>query len=203
MKYSTEVESRILLAAERVFYRKGKDGASMQEIAVEANITRTSLNYYYRTKDKLFEAVFRKTMMLFIPEIGSLINEDQSFRDFLINMVNVIIDTMMQNPHIPIFVLQELSSNPERMPKIVSDMGLSPDMAVSTFSRNEDLTNLSISPMDVVLNVISMSIFPFAAKPMLLALMFQGDEEAYYKAMGFRKEVIRQMIDTMLNSKVL
>ena len=51
-------ESRILEAAKEVFIAKGFDGARMQEIADTAEINKALLHYYFRNKDKLFEAVF-------------------------------------------------------------------------------------------------------------------------------------------------
>ena len=53
-------EQRILDAADAVFVRRGTDGARMQEIAAEAGVNKALLHYYYRTKDGLAEAVFRR-----------------------------------------------------------------------------------------------------------------------------------------------
>ncbi len=78
MEISNQTEIDILDAEEKVFYVKGKDGTSMQDIANEANITRTSLNYYYRSKDKLFEAVFRNALSYFVPKVAALMNSSLS-----------------------------------------------------------------------------------------------------------------------------
>ncbi len=81
MQLSNQAELKILDAAEKVFFTKGKDGASMQEIADEAGITRTSLNYYYRSKDKLFEAVFRNALSRFIPQLAELMQSTDSLTE--------------------------------------------------------------------------------------------------------------------------
>ena len=77
MELNTQTEQKILEAAEKVFYRNGKAGTSMQDIADEAGITRTSLNYYFRSKDKLFESVFRNAMGKFVPNIVAMLNADE------------------------------------------------------------------------------------------------------------------------------
>lgn len=200
METNTETEIKIMEAAEKVFYRKGKDGASMQDIADEVGITRTSLNYYYRSKDKLFEAVFRNTLALFVPEIAKLINKGKGFSEYLKALVQIIIDTMIKNPQIPIFVLQELSSNPYRMPQIINELGMSSNMADQLSKNDPLLKELHVDPRHLIMNVISMCIFPFAAKPMILNLMYDGNEDAYIEAMKERKELIPFMIDKMINT---
>jgi len=109
MALHTETEEKIISSAEKLFYQKGKAGTSMQDIADDAGINRTLLNYYFRSKDLLFEAVFRKAMGSFVPNLAAILNTDTSFEDYVPAMVGTIIDTMLENPQIPIFVLQELS----------------------------------------------------------------------------------------------
>ena len=151
---NTETESRIIEAAEKLFYQKGKAGTSMQDIADEAGINRTLLNYYFRSKDLLFEAVFGKAMMKFVPNLVSMLNSEISFTDFIPKMVNMIIDTMLENPQIPIFVLQEISSNPQRMPQIILDLGIEPRIAFDKFSKEKSLGNLpDIDPRQIMMNI--------------------------------------------------
>lgn len=195
---NTQSEEKILAAAEKVFYLKGKEGTSMQDIADEAGITRTSLNYYYRSKDKLFDVVFRSAMKQFIPKISMLMESDQPMVEYLPKLTEIIIDTMLAKPQIPVFVLQELTSNPERMPQIWAEMGVRPDQAIKRMKEDPVMASLPVDPRQLVINVISMCIFPFAAKPLLLNLMFENDEEAFLEAMRMRKNIIPTMIQNML-----
>ena len=124
MVLQTETEEKIIASAEKLFYQKGKAGTSMQDIADDAGINRTLLNYYFRSKDQLFEAVFRKALGGFVPDLAALMNTEISFEKYVPALVEKVIDTMLDNPQIPIFILQELSSNPERMPQIIKEMGI-------------------------------------------------------------------------------
>lgn len=191
---------KILEAAEKVFYSKGKDGASMQEIANEAGITRTSLNYYYRSKDKLFEAVFRNAMSQFVPNLADLMHASDSLSEYFPRMVEVIIDTIIEHPQIPVFVLAELTSNPGRMPQMISELGIHPAQVMQKMKGDERLNQLSIDPRQVMINLLAMCIFPFAARPMLVSIMYQGDEDAFIEAMKQRKKLIPQMIESMLKN---
>lgn len=199
MELSKLTEIKIVEAAEHLFYQKGKAGTSMQDIANKAGITRTLLNYYFRSKDKLFEAVFRKALGSFVPLLSEMLHSDRPFSEFLPKMIETIIDTMIENPQIPVFVLQELSSNPERMPQIIKEMGVNSDVATKKFTSDAAYGNLPFDPKHVIMNVISLCIFPFAARPVVREVLFNGDEEAYLEGMRDRKKILPQMIMKSLN----
>lgn len=199
MELITQTEYKILEAAEKVFYKKGKAGASMQDIAEEAHITRTSLNYYFRSKDILFESVFRKAMEKFVPSVVGMMNADISFEEYLPKMVNTIIDTFIDNPQIPIFVLQELSSNPSRMPEVMMDLGIKPETALKKFEEDPRFKNLPFDPRQIIINIISLCIFPFAARSVVQTVMFGDNEEEFIAAMEQRKIIIPKMIEKLIN----
>lgn len=199
MTLPTETEQRIIASAEKLFYQKGKAGCSMQHIADDAGINRTLLNYYFRTKDQLFEAVFRNALSRFIPGLASLLNSGISFREFVPRLITTIIDTMLEHPQIPIFVLQELSSNPDRMPQIMKEMGMDPDVVRRKLEEEpQNREGMHADPRQVILNLMSLCIFPFAAKPIITEILFKGDNEAYIAAMNQRKELLPKLAENFI-----
>ena len=203
MALQTETEEKIIVSAEKLFYQKGKAGTSMQDIADDAGINRTLLNYYFRSKDQLFEAVFRKALGSFVPDVAAMMKTDLSFAEYVPALVEKVIDTMLENPQIPIFVLQELSSNPERMPQIIKEMGIDPSLAMIKMG-GEDLVPSpgGMDPRQVILNLISLCIFPFAAKPVVLDILYKGDNEAYIQAMKERKILLPQIIKQIMSQNL-
>jgi len=202
MVLQSETEQKIILSAERLFYQKGKAGTSMQDIADDAGINRTLLNYYFRSKDKLFERVFRKALESFVPGIAALLHSEISFEKYMPAMVETIIDTMIQNPQIPIFVMQELSSNPQRMPQIIKEMGVDPAAAMEKMGKGAgNDRGGGMDPRQVIMNLISLCIFPFAAKPVVLDILFNGNNEAYIEAMKARKKIIPQLMNQLMSQK--
>ena len=201
MVLQTETEEKIIVSAEKLFYQKGKAGTSMQDIADDAGINRTLLNYYFRSKDQLFEAVFRKALGSFVPNLAALLDTDMAFESYVPAMVETIIDTMLENPQIPIFVLQELSSNPKRMPQIMKEMGIDPVRTIDNMGANVP-SIAGMDPRQVILNLISLCIFPFAAKPVVLDILYNGDEQAYIEAMKERKTLLPQIIKQILSQNL-
>ncbi|MBE9519178.1 MAG: TetR/AcrR family transcriptional regulator [Bacteroidetes bacterium] len=200
MVLQTDTEQKIIASAEKLFYQKGKAGTSMQDIADDAGINRTLLNYYFRSKDQLFEAVFRKAMGRFVPNLAAMLNSDISFEEYIPALVETVIDTMIENPQIPIFVLQELSSNQDRMPQIMKEMGIDPAFALKKMEEERVIkVTGGMDPRQVILNLISLCIFPFAAKPVVLDILYNGDNEAYIVAMKERKKIIPQLMKHLLS----
>lgn len=175
----------------------------MQDIADDAGINRTLLNYYFRTKDQLFEAVFKIALSSFVPNLASMLRSDMSFEEYVPFLVETVIDTMLDNPQIPIFVLQELSSNPERMPQIIKEMGVDPSLAIQKMERERVLEfEGGMDPRQVILNVISLCIFPFAARSVVTEILYNGDKELYIESMKQRKELLPKLVkEFMLKSR--
>ena len=200
MVLQTDTEQKIIASAEKLFYQKGKAGTSMQDIADDAGINRTLLNYYFRSKDQLFEAVFRKAMGRFVPNLAAMLNSDISFEEYIPALVETVIDTMIENPQIPIFVLQELSSNQDRMPQIMKEMGINPAFALKKMEEERAVqVTGGMDPRQLILNLLSLCIFPFAAKPVVLDILYNGDNEAYIVAMKERKKIIPQLMKHLLS----
>src|SRR4030095_3359762 len=71
-----DTEQRILDAAHAVFLRRGTAGARMQEIAKEANANSALLHYYFRSKERLAEAVFQRAAMQLMPAVIRILGSD-------------------------------------------------------------------------------------------------------------------------------
>jgi len=195
MALNTETEQKIISSAEKLFFQKGKAGTSMQDIADDAGINRTLLNYYFRSKDQLFEAVFKRAMSSFVPKLAAMLHSDMSIEDFVPFIIETIIDAMLENPQIPIFVLQELSSTPERMPQIIKEMGLDPEVMVKKMEEGMwNIPGASMDPRQMIQNLISLCIFPFAARPVVTDILYLGDNDAYIEAMKQRKKILPPLI---------
>ena len=202
MVLQTDTEQKIIASAEKLFYQKGKAGTSMQDIADDAGINRTLLNYYYRSKDQLFEAVFRKALESFVPNLAALLRSDRSFEEYVPALVETIIDTMISSPQIPIFVLQELSSNPERMPQMIREMGIDPAIAMEKMQKSGQVPSvMGMDPRQVILNLLSLCIFPFAARSVVTEVLFGGDTGAYLDAMEERKKILPVLVKQFMMQK--
>src|SRR3954466_2415252 len=93
-----ETETRILNAAKAVFVRHGTSGARMQDIAEEAGVNQALLHYYFRSKEKLSEAVFRDTAGRMFPALIQIIGSDKSLTDKIDLIVETYLTQMTRTP---------------------------------------------------------------------------------------------------------
>lgn len=188
-------EQKILNAANEVFQEKGLYGARMQEIADRAGINKALLHYYYRSKEKLFETVFRAAVSLMVPKVRHIIESDEHLFDKIRRFTDEYITFLSAHAFLPAFVINELNKNP----KLIQDVfmkEMSPSFAKLKSDVQKLIDNGEIKPVEVeqvLVNMISMSLFPIVAKP-LLKTMFQKSETEYQQFLNERKKLVADMI---------
>ena len=165
-----EAEERIFKAALNVFAAKGKDGARMQEIADEAGINKAMLHYYFRSKEKLYEAVFEYVFNRFaIQQIHSTLEHAKTYKDTLRAFINGFIDAHQADRAIIKLMANENLAGGTTMGKIISrkEHDKSPP---SIFIRKtmEAIHRGEIRPVDphhTLLTIISSCVFFFIWEP--------------------------------------
>lgn len=109
------MEERIMLKAEALFLRKGFAGTSTVEIAREAGCNQALVHYYFRTKEKLFNAVYEKKFKVFFINLRPLVEElELPIRERIVNMATLHFQMLSREPEMPRFVINELVMNEER-----------------------------------------------------------------------------------------
>ena len=195
-KIKTEnTETEILIAAKEIFQQKGMAGARMQEIADKAKINKALLHYYYRSKQLLFEAVFKSAFSLLAPQLNKVLNDDsdlfEKIRKFTENYVSFVI----KHPYLPNFVIQELNKNPEFVQKLRSEKNF-PSIEKFKLQVSDAINQGIIKPIEaeqLFINIISSNIFPFIGEPLLMALV-NVDKESYNKILENRKTEVAEFI---------
>lgn len=191
-----ETEQRILDAARAVFIRRGTAGARMQEIAAEAGVNQALLHYYFRSKDRLSTAVFQQVAARVFPGLVQLLGSDMTLDEKIEGVVNLYHENLSANPFLPVYLLSEMHHNPERVAQLLeAATGHAPrhmlPPVLQTLER-QIATEVKagrmrpVSAMGFAVNLLSLCIFPFAARPML-AIAFRMDDEGFRRFIAHRK----------------
>ncbi|MBK8982684.1 MAG: TetR/AcrR family transcriptional regulator [Ignavibacteria bacterium] len=182
---------RILTSAKKIFYLKGLDGARMQEIADEANINKAMLHYYFRNKEALFDAVFAEATGNILPQVSELLNAEMPLLEKISYFTDKYITILSENPLIPAFIIKEMNNNPERFFKIFNEkIRLKPAVFIKQIKsavRNGIIK--PVDPLQLFLNMISLCIFPFLARPMIMNVFGMNDDD-FRKFLNKRKKEI-------------
>ena len=193
-------EERIKAAARKVFHQKGFAGTRTRDIAEEAGINHAMLNYYFRSKEKLFEMVMMETMAQFFKGVNLMLNDESTSLNEKIDLiVSNYVDLLLKEPELPTFILNEVRPNPQAF---VEQNPIKEALTHSVLTRQyaEAVARGEITEpnlMQAILNVIGLVIFPFIAKPILTSIV-NIPEEQYKALMLQRKTLIPQWIKGML-----
>ncbi len=192
----SSTEDKIKAAAKTVFHKKGYSATRTRDIAEEANINLALLNYYFRSKENLFQVIMLETMQTFFKSLTDVFNDtNTSFEEKVELLAERYIDVLLANPEIPVFILNELRNQPE---ELLSKIGVKEILMKSEFLKQFQQNIIEkkikqINPMHFIMNIMGMIVFPFIAKPMLKGLGDIGDEQ-FSLLMQERKSLIPRWI---------
>lgn len=203
-KIEKDTESKILNAAKRVFVQKGLDGARMQEIADEAGINKALLHYYFRSKEKLFITIFKVELNNFFPRlIPVLLSNEMTYEQKIQHFVEEYIELFHKNPFLPAFVLREANRNPKLIAQFIAESGINAGQIKDVMKVLSHELGLSVNEvLHLMVTVVSSCIFPFAGKPIIEQVLFDGNEGNYQKFLGERKKYVADFVISFLKGKI-
>ena len=189
-------EQVILQTARKIFIQKGLAGARMQDIADQAGFNKALVHYYFTSKEKLFDLVFEQEMSNLFSNLVAILSSDLPLFEKIENIVSLDIDRLTQFPGLPIFVLNEMSRNPEVILKRVKKIPVQKVMDGFQKQINSEIkkgTIKKITADQLFINIQSLCIFPFIARPMIKGLL-QFDDKTYLAMIEKRKTEVAQFI---------
>ena len=194
-KKDITTESLILKSAKRIFERKGMEGARMQEIANEAKINKALLHYYFRSKQLLFEAVFKNAFLLLAPTLNKILNNEASLFEKIREFSNNYISFIIKHPYLPNFIIQELNRNPHFLNQIIEKKHFP---SIEKFKNQveqceADGTIKPINSSQLFINLVSLNILPFLAAPLLKGFLTINDAD-YQQLLENRKTEVADFI---------
>lgn len=193
-------EEVIFEAAQKVFIEKGFNGTRMEEIARVASINKALLHYYYRTKEKLFKAIFERVFRSFMPQTISFLESDLPLFAKIEKFVDSYVDFILKNPFIPNFIIGEINRNPENIAEMLGNAtGIVKNDVFVKFSAMirmeiEKGTIRPIDPEQLIVNILGLCIFPFVARPIIQGIVFKGDKASYQSFLESRKKEVAHFV---------
>ncbi len=174
-KHQNNKEQAILAAAKEEFFDKGYDGARTTSIARNAGVTHAMLHYYFKTKEQLFERIFQETMGMLVKDILEVFTQtEKPFKERMAEALDIHFEVIRQNPRLPLFMIREVASRPERFAIIKNVISTFAGNLLITMQHDIDqaVSNGEIGKIDattLLLDMISLNVFPFIVKPVFEA----------------------------------
>lgn len=119
------LEARIVDAARQLFIEWGFVGTSMSDIASRAGINRPTLHYYFRTKERMFDAVFGGIVGTLVPRVKDIVLQpDRPIGERVASVVDAYYDVFGANPGLPMFIVREMHRDFDGVVRTIMELRL-------------------------------------------------------------------------------
>ncbi len=184
-------EELILAAAEQEFLTKGYAGARTTSIAKEAGVTHAMLHYYFRTKESLFERIIKEKIGVMSRSILAMLGDPAlPIVERIRSGITAHFDFIAANPQLPLFLINEIISRPERYELLYNNLadgkittvfaGLQRDIDEAV-GRGE---MLQVDARMLIISILSLNVFTFVAYPIIHPVMGEltADKDTFLAA---------------------
>lgn len=174
------MEERIIRAAKSIFIEKGFAETSMSDIAVRIGIARPALHYYFRTKDKLFQAVFGDIILSIVPKVFDILSRKTVP---VVQRIEEIVDAYYalfhENPRLPMFVIREMNRDAKLLLRTASRLALPRKLTQALAGLQEEMDDgqlKSVPPYALFYNLYGLLTIPFLTQDMATLTLRNADE---------------------------
>jgi len=116
---SEVTRERLVQAAETLFVERGFDGVSINDVAVEAQVTKALVFYYFKNKQELFDTVLDRYYQAQASALVSAIRSEGSVQDQIHQGIDAYLDFLKDNPGYPRLIQREICSSSRNLEKIM------------------------------------------------------------------------------------
>ncbi|MBQ0077674.1 MAG: TetR/AcrR family transcriptional regulator [Bacteroidales bacterium] len=175
-------EQEILIAAEEVFFQNGYDASSTVDIAKRAGVTHAMVNYYFRSKEKLFIQILDNHVNDILGCLKPVMKADGDILDVAVDAADAIFDKMNEMRRFP-YLLSDISrTHPDFLTryKEVIETICSESIKMHQVRLEKRISECSVVPCtmnDIYSTVLSLATAPFMMLPMLENVGGRSEEQ--------------------------
>ena len=171
----------------------------MQEIADEAGINKAMLHYCFKNKELLFQAVFMNAFGQLAPQINEIFNSNETVFEKIKKFTDSYISFVIQNPHLPAFIIQEMNNNQQFVMSFLNNENKpNPSQFVLQIEKEiQDGIIININPKQLLLDIFSMTAFPFVAQTLVKGILQISDSEFNLMMEERKTTIANQIINTI------
>lgn len=197
-KTDHSTEDKIKVAAAKVFISKGFAAARTRDIAEEAGINLALLNYYFRSKEKLFDIVMIESLQKLLVGVRDILNDvNSSLIEKITFLTNHYLNLLENDIDLPLFVLNEIRANPLILEANIEVKEIF--LQSNFYQQLEAKTKGKVEPVHFVMNIAGLIFFPFVLSPLLKGIRGES-KEGFEALIEERKNRIPLWIDAMLKT---
>ena len=190
----TGTEQLIKDTAKHVFFAEGRLHATTQDIANAAGVSRTSLHYYFRSKDVLLQKVFAEALSGLSSRLNTVMESEMPFKEKIKKMVDIVLTEAIAYPYQETFLITEMLSGNSNIYEQKEKSHHHTNSFLKQIKAEMDAGNIkAMNPVQFMMNLFSLTTYPLIVRP-LQKKMFKLTDKQYDQLMDERKNLICNMI---------
>lgn len=201
---SNDMEARIIQVAKSLFVEKGFTETSMSEIASRLGINRPGLHYYFRTKDRLFKAVFGMIVQSIMPKVLDILQKkEEPISERIRKIVDTYYDVFRENPSLPMFILKEMNRDVNYLIDTIVELQAKMPLERLVESLQEEMAEGKLKPVPiriVYFTFYSQLIYPFVTKKLSCHVLLKTGETFDDLLTEWKPYIVSQM-ENLLSTK--
>lgn len=197
------MEEKIIEVAKALFIEKGYAETSMSEIAAKAGINRPGLHYYFRTKDKMFEAVFGDILLSIVPKIFDIISQkDMNIERRIEEMIDTYYALFIDNPKLPMFMMREINRDSNLLIKTATQLNIHERFRHSLDSIEQEMKEGKLKQVPIrfmFYNISSLLTIPFLTQDLTYSILLEEGETFEDMLKEWKPYIIKQLLNLIEN----
>lgn len=196
-----DAEKQIIEAARQLFFEKGFAATTVRDIAGKAEVNLALLHYYFRTKDNIFEIVFKDAFAFLFKKLNKALSAKVDYKERIKLIIIAYVTTAAKQPQLASFIVHEFATNPTFVWKIISSYEGKPEINRNYelfFDEIRQLSNKGIicltDPRVLFIDIMSLSLYPFIAQNFLTNYLYKDSKAAFNQMIKDRSEHIYNLI---------
>ena len=195
------LETKIIEIAKQQFIENVFAETSMSDIAAKVGINRPGLHYYFRTKERMFQAVFGEIVLFLLPKIQDIVlQKDKPVTERVGGVIDAYFEVFSENPRLPLFVMRESNRDVNHLINTLADLRLERNFLEIARSLQDEMDSGRLKPVPlrfVFFTFYSLLIMPFVMKD-LCASLFLEKGESFEEMFARWKPYIVMQMDNLL-----
>lgn len=196
---NNNIEHKIIEAAKLTFLHKGYVNTSMTDIAEAVELTRPAVHYYFRTKERLFNAVIGEILESFVPEMRGIILAPVSLDEKVRSIVDLYFGIIQNLPELPTFIFTEINRDVDTLIKAglnenINKLALDVLDAINQQIDKGEIRRIPV--LHILQTFYGLMIIPFLSRP-VVNVIFNNDPVSAAALSEWKEEVIRHMVFTL------
>lgn len=197
VKQQDDMERRIVAAAQQLFIEKGFVETSMGDIADRVGVNRPAINYYFRTKERLFAAVLGGIVERLVPRVlGTVFEQSLSISERVANVVDIYYAVFRESPALPLFIAREMNRDFGLMMDTAIALNLTPNLLQLSHGLEREMQEgrLRKVPTRIVFaTFVSQLVVPFIGRPMVENVLLEEGETFNDFLRDWKPNIVRIM----------